>query len=326
VRIPSKIEKNSNITPLFYLGNMKLFLHFALATVFFNWSIASHGQAEAIVFLQVLVCFSEKATVQALGKGVIPMTELEVGDKVLTGKEQDRYEPVYGFGHINADKTAEFFQISTSNNSPLEMTGNHMLFVRGKEHPVRADSIKVGDNLRADHGTFDSVTKIQTVTRKGVYAPLTPSGSIVVNGIVASTYVSMQDHAVEYAEFSNGAKIPFLTQEMGGHMSMSPMRMLCMGVSSSFCEVHDEDGLMPWVRFGYSFLQWAMGFNVFVQALLCGLCFLVLAGFNVVELVVFGETWSPLLILATLLFVARIVVKRSGVSFVLQKEQKAKNA
>lgn len=304
---------------------MKLFLHFALGTVFLNWSIASHGQAEALLAsLLVPVCFSEKATVQALGKGVIPMTELEVGDKVLTGKEQDRYEPVYGFGHINPDKSAEFLKIFTSSNAaaPLEMTGNHMLFVRGKEHPVRADSIKVGDNLRADHGTFTSVTKIQTVTRKGVYAPLTPSGSIVVNGIVASSYVSMQDHAVEYAEFSNGVKIPFLTQEMGCHMSMSPMRMLCMGVSSSFCEVHDEEGLMPWVRFGHILLHWGMGFNVFVQAFLCGLYFLVLAGINIVELV-FGATWSPL-ILATL-FVVRTVVKRSGVSFVLQKE-KVKNA
>jgi len=304
---------------------MKLFLHFALATVFLNWSIASHGQAEALfASLLVPVCFSEKATVQALGKGVIPMTELVVGDKVLTGKEQDRYEPVYGFGHINPDKPAEFLRIFTSNNAaaPLEMTGNHMLFVRGKEHPVRSDSIKVGDNLRADHGTFTSVTKIQTVTRKGVYAPLTPSGSIVVNGIVASSYVSMQDHAVEYAEFSNGAKIPFLTQEMGCHMSMSPMRMLCMGVSSSFCEVHDEEGLMPWVRLGHMLLHWGMGFNVFVQALLCGLYFLVLAGINVIELV-FGATWSPLILAS--LFAVRIVVKRSGVSFVLQKE-KAKNA
>jgi len=298
---------------------MKLFLHFALVTVFLNWSIASHGQAEALfASLLVPVCFSEKATVQALGKGVIPMTELEVGDKVLTGKEQDRYEPVYGFGHINPDKPAEFLKIFTSNKAtaPLEMTGNHMLFVSGKEHPVRADSIKVGDNLRADHGTSTSVTKIQTVTRKGVYAPMTPSGSIVVNGIVASTYVSMQDHAVEYAELSNGAKIPFFTQETACHMGMSPMRMLCMGVSSSFCEVHDEDGLMPWVRLGQVLLQWGMGFNVFIQAFLCGLYIAVLAGFNVVELV-FGATLSPL-ILATL-FIARIVVKRSGISLVLHK-------
>merc|ERR1711862_310519 len=185
------------------------------------------------------------------------------------------------------------------------------------------DSIKVGDNLRADHGTFTSVTKIQTVTRKGVYAPLTPSGSIVVNGIVASTYVSMQDHAVEYAELSNGnVKIPFFTQQTACHMGMSPMRMLCMGVSSSFCEVHDEDGLMPWVRLGQVLLEWGMGFNVFIQALLCGLYVVVLAGFNVVELV-FGATLSPL-ILATL-FIARIVVKRSGISLVLQKK-KAKSA
>jgi len=305
---------------------MKSFLSFALFAVFLHWSISccgvlaqrrAQGESEEKV---VVLCFSEKATVQTLDKGVIPMKQLEVGDAVLTGKHHDRYEPVYGFGHRDPSKPAEFLKISTSKNTaPLEITGNHMVFVEGKDHPVRADSIKEGDSLKADDESFVSVEKIRKVTRKGLYAPLTPSGSIVVNGIVASNYISLQENAVEYAEFSNGVEISFFTQQLGCHMWMSPMRLLCIGVSSRFCESHDEDGLMPWIRFGQQFLEWGLKLNVFIQAILLGAAFLMFSGFNLVELV-FGAEWGVMICVP--LLISLLLISRSRLSVVVRKEKK----
>jgi hypothetical protein len=38
-----------------------------------------------------------------------------------------------------------------------------------------------------------TVTKITTVKRQGAYAPFTESGTVVVNGVVASSYISLQN-------------------------------------------------------------------------------------------------------------------------------------
>ena len=45
---------------------------------------------------------------------------------------------------------AEFVQLVTQ-ESTLEMSGEHLVFVAGKANPVRADSIQVGDVLHPDH-------------------------------------------------------------------------------------------------------------------------------------------------------------------------------
>jgi len=175
-----------------------------------------------------------------------------------------------------------------------------MIFVEGKKHPVRADSIEVGDRLRADHGTHVTVKKIQKITRKGVYAPLTPGGSLVVNGIVASAYPAMQD--TDAAEFSNGVEIPYLSQHMGCHMWMSPMRLLCMGVSSGFCDSsnNDDDGLMPWIEFGERFLHWSLNQSAFLQALLFAVSFVSFAFLNLIE-IAFEPVWGASVLLAAAL-------------------------
>merc|ERR1712076_273586 len=59
---------------------------------------------------------------------------------------------------------------------------------------VPASQIKTGDNMiTASNNDMTTVTNIKTVTRKGIYAPFTASGTIVVNDILASNYISFQD-------------------------------------------------------------------------------------------------------------------------------------
>lgn len=58
------------------------------------------------------VCFSEDATVEAMGKGTTTMKELKVGDKVMTGTGY--YEAIYGFAHQDQDKLADFYKIYTT--------------------------------------------------------------------------------------------------------------------------------------------------------------------------------------------------------------------
>jgi len=132
----------------------------------------------------------------------VSMEHLHVGDMVLTGK--GGYQMVYSIDHRNPTKFATFLQISYENEgntnndnahhalyhaTPLEISRKHMMFVEGKNHPVPADTLRVGDLIQTIEG-FRSITIITSILRKGLYNPLTADGTIVASGIVASTYAA----------------------------------------------------------------------------------------------------------------------------------------
>jgi hypothetical protein len=84
-------------------------------------------------------------------------------------------------------------------DAPLEISTEHMIYIKskkGKPDLVSADDLKVGDVLVSDLSqvtTSDDFTiySIVSVRRTGIYAPLTFAGNIVVNGVVASNYVTL---------------------------------------------------------------------------------------------------------------------------------------
>jgi Hint module len=112
------------------------------------------------------------------------MKEAQVGDMVRTTYE-DTFEPLYAFGHLYKEKEATFLKITTDNNGSLEVTAAHLVYIAGKAHPVRADSITVGDKLQAANGLNTAVKEIGSVEKVGLYAPLVPSGKIWVGGVLA---------------------------------------------------------------------------------------------------------------------------------------------
>merc|ERR1719463_264714 len=100
------------------------------------------------------------------------MEALQVGDYVKIGHGES-YEQVYAFAHRVPDRVADFVKLHTNAGSPLEMTSEHLVFVNGKTNPVRAGSIKVGDILHAEGNNNAVVNKIEVVTKRGIYNPLT---------------------------------------------------------------------------------------------------------------------------------------------------------
>lgn len=157
-------------------------------------------------------CFSAMNTVEVQGKGTVSMEDLKIGDYVFDGSD---YTQVFSFGHKDVDAKFEFVQIHTEgSNKPLELTFNHMLYLDNKA--VTAATVSVGDKLGSK-----SVTKIETVQRTGVFAPITYSGKIEVSDIKASSYVALMDHVVE--------------QHSLVHMFYAPHRVAC-AIDFSICE------------------------------------------------------------------------------------------
>lgn len=193
-------------------------------------------------------CFSAMNTVEVQGKGFIQMDSLEIGDYARA--ENGKFSRVFSFAHLDNEVETDFFQISAEGlETPLEITGRHFVFVSDKA--IRADSVKVGDMLGNN-----MVSDIQTIKRKGVYAPVTESGNIMVSSVLASSYVSFLD------------KI-YLDENMMTHMFFAPQRVAC-NINFSWCknETYSKDGYSNWSNWAIRIMEASYFFPVIVQNML----------------------------------------------------------
>lgn len=286
-------------------------------------------------------CFSESATVQVQPPSAAPimvppkpvaMKDLEVGQKVFAGWSHPQdgskpntnntagvenlpiYETVYGFGHRNEDKHDEYLRITTTthndNQQPLELSASHLIYLHGQEHPVRSDSLRVGDQLI--HVTEDGTTKIpaaithiEWVVRKGLYQPLTQDGTIVVDGIETSTYVSMQGATPRTVEIGLSL-YGFASEHDAFHWCIAPYRFFCTKVAPHLCVNANyfynndssngddsDDGILYFLYFGKSAMKHGeeslpLLLKIVLDVLLLSFCGIFVFLDNVAE----GDAWS----------------------------------
>ena len=130
------------------------------------------------------------------------MSDLVVNDQVYVMKEnQVISSPVLAiFRHHRS--SIRFIDIYTTESIfPLRLTPLHSLLVRPKhsrtERYAFAQTISVDDFVFSSDSRFIKVTNIIEilVSNDIVYAPLTFEGSIIVNGLVASCYGTL-DHSI----------------------------------------------------------------------------------------------------------------------------------
>merc|ERR1711924_307275 len=175
------------------------------------------------------LCFPNSATVQTK-HGTVPISKLSVGDEVMTGKG---FAEVMFFAVHKPDADAKHLKITTSTRT-LVVSASHGLF-DADSHPVVAGKVKVGDTLH----TAGVVEKIEPVRAKGLIAPITTTGTLVVNGVTTSDYG------------------PF-AQRVGhdvAHAAMAPLRFLRWAFPSWSVwhpteANHDSEGKHTFMRLG----------------------------------------------------------------------------
>ena len=223
-------------------------------------------------------CFSGENTVEVEGKGLIPIGQLEIGDNVNVGA--DSFERVYSFGHYSKTGKYSYLQIYNEDTKPsLEISKDHMLFVenKGKKKSVPASTVKVGDSMVMNSGDVSRVSKVKTVIREGAFAPFTMSGKIVVNGVVSSSYVSLQGTDTVMI---GGIKTPF-AMHFVAHLLTAPLRMMArVGLLSG--ETYNSDGLSNWIAGPYYLTELLLEQNPF----LFGFVFALMAAFSIPFLIV----------------------------------------
>lgn len=240
-------------------------------------------------------CFSGLNTVQVETKGYVAMKDLQIGDKVRDAF--GNMVSIYSFGHRHPTAEAEYLQIYVGGQSePLEISRDHMLFVNGSAVP--ASMVYVGGkiSLGAPFKEQAEVKMIKLVVRRGAYAPFTTSGTIIVSGVAASSYVSLQPGSSVLV--LGNYKTP-LSMHWLAHASQTPHRMLCSSLGLTFCrrrEIYNRDGISNWTERQYRVALWLVSQNgmtmaiIFIPAFCLGLLlYAIMAG------------WMHLIILGTML-------------------------
>ena len=260
---------------------------------------ATDCRAVVVVFPAGIACFSGENYVDVKNGGSVQMKDVQIGDLIKTA--EGSYSRVYSFGHYDPEVEATYLQIFTkmSLDKPLEISADHMVFV-GKQ-AVPAGSAKVGDNLLDSNGENAEIVNIKSVIRKGAYAPFTESGSIVVNDIVASNYISFEQ---DTGDISIGG-INLVSYQWVAHLAQAPHRLYCSLVSSCENESYTKEGLSLWVAGPFQAANWWLGQNAVVKSLTLVPALVFLACISAAEMLV-KSPWVVALV------VAFVLLKKGG--------------
>ncbi|PRD38478.1 UNVERIFIED_CONTAM: dhh-b [Trichonephila clavipes] len=154
-------------------------------------------------------CFKATSTVMTK-VGYKKMADLKIGDEVVSKFEVNgvlSFSKVIAFLHRDKHMNVTFVRIQTNSSNILLLTQRHLIFKWKNEIPTAtyAMHVKEGDFIYTRSVTnqtmLATVTNVSLLTLKGVYAPLTESGTIVVDGIWVSCYAEVTSHNMAHALF-----------------------------------------------------------------------------------------------------------------------------
>lgn len=165
-----------------------------------------------------LGCFTGNTTVTLADGHLKRMSQLEIGDRVLTMNSEGKleYSQVMMFMHYSPNQLSQFLRITTTSGINITITPSHLILRWQKPNvsslyeakPVYARDVKVSEQLlihghTADRPLYvDEIARIEVVYETGVYAPLTETGTIVVNDIVASCYAIIYSQRLAHLAFA----------------------------------------------------------------------------------------------------------------------------
>ena len=221
-------------------------------------------------------CFPSDATVSVLGSdgttvSARRMDQLQIGDRV---RSQNAFSKVFAFMDNDASASdVEYVRLKTAAGPALQLTADHIVYAHDNMRPVLAEEVKHGDQLwvHASSGelvrgatsnlsTTDSffaspVTSVRKVARSGMHAPLTEDGSLVVDGVLASSYAKV--HSLTWGKDI----VLFHGHDINMQMH-APLRLACSAVPSLCGEdMHSETGRHAWTEFLLSKFSWLSAMN-----------------------------------------------------------------
>ena len=141
------------------------------------------------------------------------MSEVVVGDKIQamdnTGKMV--FSEVLMFMDREPRETRKFVRITTEEGAVLTLTSTHLVHTGAQDCgdlqcfiPSYAGNIMPGMKVMVNKGTLlpQVVAKVEMTSHTGVYAPLTNTGNLVVDDVLASCYAVIDSQSIAHAAFA----------------------------------------------------------------------------------------------------------------------------
>ena len=189
-------------------------------------------------------CYPGSAIIYDSNSRARRIESLQVGDKVLVITNNGiQSDSVITFIHRQPEVVEAFLKIVTTEEKILLITADHLLFVElmGQATAIPARDVKIGATVyvRGSHGSeTDLVQSISTVYEKGAYAPVTLSGTILVNDVHTSCYFDVLSHEWSHRAMSIARALHYVSPSMERRISA----------------VGEKDGFPGWCRLAHTML------------------------------------------------------------------------
>ena len=204
-------------------------------------------------------CFPSGSVIQVQSKdGEVKqkkMVNLDVGDKVM-GWDEKRNEAVFTkvvmFAHLEPDAVdVKYLKITLEDGNEITLSGNHLVMVGKQKRAILARKVKPGDIVfSVDENRKISpkkVLEVEKVIEQGIFCPITLSGNVIVDNVLASCYASVKDHVL----LKGLVKI---SAHNMAHFGLMPMRVLHKLRSKWLKKIPNGQTIHP-------YLQWLCKLN-----------------------------------------------------------------
>lgn len=255
------------------------------------------GKATESVKFSVTVdtfrCFSGQSVVHVDGKGQVALCSVQIGDHVEV--ESGKFEPIYSFGHNDPNTIGTFLQLHLSNGRNLIISHDHLIFTASDScYPIAASQITIGTELVDAHRNNVTVIHITpSVSARGLFAPFTPSGTIVVDGILASSFVAMDRPSSQFLVSYGG--LLKLSHQWLAHSFEFPHRVQChyfhnnknSNNRNKYCpsEMYDN-GIAARLVTPLNLWRWFVQQHFMVRGIILAMMAILFSVFSIVEFVI----------------------------------------
>lgn len=269
------------------------------------------------------ICFAGSSLVRTNdARELISMNDLKIGDQVMVD-DMGTFETVYSFAHRQLDALAMFLEIGfagdQAKDTKLTISPEHLVFLSNGS-VVQASSLQEGDELfrlapstESNAAPVGIVTSIREVERRGIFAPFTKSGKIVVNDVVASCYVGFEGSGTMKGMFG-------LSYHTASHVSESLHRMWCGLINEKSCteESYTNGGTSQWSAAMLMLYKFILERSHLVRAILTVASLTLLSVLRLAEIVLLESTGN-------LVFVTLFIALASFGGWCFSSKKKSQN-
>jgi len=129
----------------------------------------------------------------------------------LNDNNEFEFSPVEWWVHADPHQELDFYSLATESGHKLKLSDRHMIYVTpceqpGQRTPKFAQNVQIGECVFVENPEgqliASPVVSADQIRMTGAYSPITATGSIVVDGVAASVYSTIENESLQKLLFS----------------------------------------------------------------------------------------------------------------------------